>query len=58
LLDPSIHPALVSDRHEVAADYIKKRLNNVMNGLVFFSFAMPQDRSSTAIIRIIIVQCL
>jgi hypothetical protein len=49
LLDPSIHPALVSDRHEVAADYIKKMLNmDVVNGLIFFSFAMPQDRSSTS----------
>jgi hypothetical protein len=49
LLDPSIHPALVSDRHEVAADYIKKMINmNVVNGLIFFSFAMPQDRSSTS----------
>ena len=49
LLDPSIHPAIVSDSHEVAADYIKKRLNmDVVNGLVFFSFAMAQDRSSTS----------
>jgi len=49
LLDPLIHPALVSDRHEVAADSIKKMLNmDVVNGLIFFSFAMPQDRSSTS----------
>jgi hypothetical protein len=49
LLDPSIHPALVSDRDEDGTDYIKKKINmDVVNGLAFFSFAMPQGRSSTS----------
>ena len=49
LLEPSIHPALFSARNEDAAEYIKKRINmDVVNGLAFFSFAIPQDRSSTS----------
>jgi hypothetical protein len=43
---PSIHTALVTDCDKVAADYIQEMLNmHVVNGLCFFSFAMPSKRS-------------
>ena len=44
--DPSFHPVLVTDCDKVAADYIQDMLNmDVVNGLLFFSFAMPSKRS-------------
>ena len=43
---PPIHPALVSDCNAVAADYIQEMLDRrVVDGLVFFSFALPSKRS-------------
>jgi hypothetical protein len=46
---PSLHPVLVTDNTDcdkVAADYIRDMLNmDVVNGLLFFSFAMPSKRS-------------
>ena len=46
---PSLHPVLVTDDtncDKVSADYIRDMLNlDVVNGLLFFSFAMPSKRS-------------
>ena len=42
----SIHPALVSDSDEIAANYIQEMLNtSLVARTVFFSFAMPSKRS-------------
>ena len=43
---PPLHPALVSNCNKVAADYIQDMLNmRVVDGLVYFSFALPSERS-------------